>query len=99
LLTARVIDAEEALRIGLVERIVPADALLDEARAVARTILAMGPRAVALCLATVDQALDLDLDAALAAEAAAFGAACATEDKREGTQAFLEKRPPAFPGH
>jgi enoyl-CoA hydratase len=54
---------------------------------------------VALCLATVDQALDLDLDAALAAEAAAFGAACATEDKREGTQAFLEKRPPAFPGH
>jgi enoyl-CoA hydratase len=99
LLTARVIDAEEALRIGLVERIVPAESLLDEARAVARTILTMGPRAVALTIATVDQALDLDLDAALAAEAAAFGEACGTADKREGTQAFLDKRPPAFTGH
>lgn len=98
LLTARVVDAEEALRIGLVERIVPADALLDEARGVARTILAMGPRAVALCLATVDRALDLDLDAGLAAEAAAFGEACGTDDKREGTAAFLAKRPPAFTG-
>ncbi|MDX2207461.1 MAG: enoyl-CoA hydratase-related protein [Gemmatimonadales bacterium] len=98
LLTARVIDAEEALRIGLVERIVAADALLDEARAMARTILAMGPRAVALCLSTVDAALDLDLDAALAVEAGAFGAACASDDKREGTAAFLEKRPAAFTG-
>jgi enoyl-CoA hydratase len=98
LLTARVIDAEEALRIGLVERIVAADVLLDEARAMARTILAMGPRAVALCLSTVDAALDLDLDAALAVEAGAFGVACASDDKREGTAAFLEKRPAAFTG-
>lgn len=98
LLTARVIDAEEALRIGLVERIVAADVLLDEARALARTILAMGPRAVALCISTVDAALDLDLDVALAVEAGAFGAACASDDKREGTAAFLEKRPAAFTG-
>ncbi len=98
LLTARVIDAEEALRIGLVDRLVAADALLDEARTVARTILAMGPQAVALCLATVDRGLDLDLDAALAAEASAFGAVCATDDKTEGTQAFLEKRPAVFTG-
>lgn len=98
LLTARVIDAEEALRIGLVERIVPSESLLDDARAMARTILAMGPRAVELCLSTVDAALDLDLDAALALEAEAFGAASATDDKREGTAAFLEKRPAAFTG-
>ena len=98
LLTARMVGAEEAERIGLVNRVVEGGALLDEARAMAKTMLAMGPLAVGLCLDQVDRGLDADLDAAMALEAEAFGAACASEDKDEGTRAFLEKRAAAFRG-
>jgi enoyl-CoA hydratase len=98
LLTARMVDAEEAARIGLVNRVVPAESLLDEARKLATTILEMGPIAVGLCLDQVDRGLDASLDDALGLEAEAFGAACASDDKREGTAAFLEKRPAKFPG-
>ncbi len=98
LLTARMVDAEEAERIGLVNKVVAAEALLDEARAMATTILGMGPIAVGLCLDQVDRALDASLDKGLALEAEAFGAACASEDKAEGTAAFLGKRAPAFRG-
>jgi enoyl-CoA hydratase len=98
LLSARMVDAEEAARIGLVNRVVAADALLDEARALARTILEMGPIAVGLCLDQVDRGLDTSIDDALQLEAEAFGAACASEDKAEGTTAFLEKRPAKFTG-
>jgi enoyl-CoA hydratase len=98
LLTGNLIDAEEAHRIGLVNRVVPAEKLLDEARALLRTVLAQSPEAVRLVLETVDRAADLPLDEALAAEAAAFGASCATGDRLEGTRAFLERRPPAFRG-
>lgn len=99
LLTGRMIDAEEAARIGLVNRVVPADTLLEEARALMRSMLAQGPVARRLCLETVDAALDLGMDEALALEIGHFGAACASDDKAEGTRAFLEKRPPAFRGH
>lgn len=98
LLTARMIDAAEAERIGLVNKVVPAESLLDECRALARTILEVGPLAVGLCLDQVDRALDVDIEAALALEAEAFGTACASEDKHEGTAAFLAKRPAAFHG-
>lgn len=98
LLTARMVAADEAERIGLVNRVVDGATLLDEARAMARTIVAMGPLAVGLCLDQVDRGLDADLDQALALEAEAFGAACASEDKHEGTTAFLEKRAAAFRG-
>ncbi len=98
LLTARMVDAEEAERIGLVNKVVAPEALLDEARAMATTILGMGPVAVGLCLDQVDRALDVSLDQGLALEAEAFGAACASEDKSEGTAAFLGKRAPAFRG-
>lgn len=98
LMSAAVIDAEEALRIGLVNRVVPAESLLDECRALLKTIIAQGPLAVALCLATVDRVLDLPLDAGFAHEAEMFGRACASDDKAEGTQAFLAKRPPVFTG-
>ncbi|MEP6591820.1 MAG: enoyl-CoA hydratase-related protein [Gemmatimonadota bacterium] len=98
LLSAAVIDAEEAARIGLVNRVVPADELITAATTLLRTILAQGPLAVALCLETVDRVLDLPVDQGLALEAEMFGRACASEDKGEGTRAFLEKRPPVFGG-
>jgi enoyl-CoA hydratase len=98
LLTGNMIDADEALRIGLVNRVVPAESLLDDARALMRTVLAQSPVAVALCLQAVDEALDLPVDQALSREATHFGAACASDDKAEGTRAFLDKRPPVFPG-
>lgn len=98
LLSANVIDAEEAARIGLVNRVVPSDQLLEAAHTLLRTILAQGPRAVALCLETVDRVLDTTIDDGLAIEAEMFGRACASADKGEGTRAFLEKRPPVFRG-
>ncbi len=98
LLTGGMIDADEALRIGLINRIVPAEKLVDEARALLRTILAQGPVAVRLCLEAVDRGGDLGRDDALSLEATLFGAACDTEDRHEGTRAFLERRPPAFRG-
>ncbi len=98
LLTGAMIDAEEAHRIGLVNRIVPAESLLDEARAMVRTITQMGPLAVRLTLASVDEGLDVQLDTALAQEADKFGASCATHDRVEGTRAFTEKRPAKFVG-
>lgn len=98
LLTGNMIDAEEAARIGLVNRVVPAAMLLDEARALLRVMLAQGPVARRLCLQAVDGALDLTMDDALALEATYFGDACASEDKAEGTRAFLDKRPSVFHG-
>ena len=98
LLTARMVDAEEAARIGLVNKVVAADELLNESRAMAQTILEMGPIAIGLCLDQVDRGLDAPMDEALRLEAEAFGAACASEDKAEGTAAFLEKRPAKFSG-
>jgi enoyl-CoA hydratase len=98
LLTGDMIDAAEAARIGLVNRVVPSVTLLDDARALMRVILAQGPVARRLCLQAVDGALDLTADDALALEATYFGDACATEDKAEGTRAFLDKRPPVFHG-
>jgi enoyl-CoA hydratase len=77
---------------------VAAAALLDEARALMRSMLAQGPLARRLCLQAVDAALDVDVDDGLALEAMHFGDACASEDKAEGTRAFLEKRPPVFRG-
>ncbi|MGH7581657.1 MAG: enoyl-CoA hydratase-related protein [Gemmatimonadales bacterium] len=92
------IDAEEACRIGLINRIVPADALLDAARTLLRAILARGPVAIRLAMHSVDEGLDATVDQALSREAALFGDACASADKDEGTRAFLEKRPPVFRG-
>ncbi|MDX2183596.1 MAG: enoyl-CoA hydratase-related protein [Gemmatimonadaceae bacterium] len=98
LLTAQPVDAAEALRIGLVNRVVAGAELLDVSRALLQQILANGPLAVAGCLALVDQGEALPLEAALAFEAAEFGAMFATADAVEGTRAFLEKRAPTFTG-
>jgi enoyl-CoA hydratase len=98
LLTGEMIDAQEALRIGLVNRVVSADRLLAEAEAMLKTILSNGPLAIRACLEAVDYGLDMTLDQALLLEAGYFGLLSATEDMREGTRAFIEKRKPSFKG-
>jgi enoyl-CoA hydratase len=98
LLTGAIIDAQEALRIGLVEEVVPASQLMQRAEALALEIAANAPLAVAETLHAVGEGIDLPLEAALEREAAGFGHLCGTADKTEGTQAFLGKRPPNWTG-
>lgn len=92
LLTGEMISAAEALRIGLVDEVVPAAELMARSRALAAAIAAVAPIAVRQCLAAVRVGCDLPLDEAVAHEAALFGICCGTADKAEGTRAFLEKR-------
>jgi len=98
ILTGEMIDAQEAYRIGLVNRVVPAGDLLAEAEKIMRGILAMAPLAVQLCIEAVDQGFEMTLDEGLLFEANHFGLLAATHDMKEGTTAFLEKRPPRFEG-
>jgi enoyl-CoA hydratase len=98
LLTGDMIDAEEARRIGLVNRVVPGDRLLAETESLLRSILANGPLAIRACLELVDMGGDMSVDQALLLEAGYFGLLSATEDMREGTKAFGEKRKPTFKG-
>jgi enoyl-CoA hydratase len=99
LLTGEVIDAQEAWRIGLVNRVVPADRLLAEAEALLRTVLAQGPQAVACVLEAVDAGYEMGTPEALLLEANHFGLLSSTADMQEGMRAFLEKRPARFQGH
>jgi enoyl-CoA hydratase len=98
LLSGEPITAAEAHRIGLVNYVVPPAGLLDFSRQWMRKVLANGPLAVALTMQAVDVGLEAGLEQGLRFEAAAFGLTTATEDKREGTRAFLEKRQPVFAG-
>jgi enoyl-CoA hydratase len=98
LLTGRTIDAHEALAIGLVNRVVPAAALLAEAKALAGSLAASAPLAMRAIGDLVERGMDLPLGEAQAIEASRFGECFRTEDMREGTRAFLEKRPPTFSG-
>jgi enoyl-CoA hydratase len=98
LLTGDRISAEEAWRIGLVNRVVPAERLLDEAQALAATLAAKPPIARRSLLAAVIGGAGLSLAEGQEYEAALFGLVAATEDMREGTRAFLEKRRPTFTG-
>jgi enoyl-CoA hydratase len=98
LLAGGMIDAQEAWRMGLVNRVVPADRLLADSSALLRTILENGPLAVRACLELVDAGLEMRLDEALELEATSFGRLSATADMREGTRAFLEKRKAVFTG-
>jgi enoyl-CoA hydratase len=98
LLTGEMIDAQEAYRIGLVNRVYPAADLIPAATAMLQTMMANGPLALAHCIEAVNSGYDLPLMEALTLEATAFGLLAATEDKREGTRAFLEKRAAAFTG-
>jgi enoyl-CoA hydratase len=98
LLSGEPVDAAEALRIGLVNRVVPKEALLAEAVAFVRKAAANGPVALRYTLQAVAAGLDVPLDDAQNLEATLFGLLCTSEDMREGTRAFLEKRPPQFKG-
>ena len=98
LLTGELIDAAEAHRMGLVNRVVPADQLIAATTELMKAMLANGPLALAGCVETVNRGLDLPLDEALTLEATWFGLLGATHDMAEGTRAFVEKRTPSFTG-
>src|SRR4051795_4271397 len=98
LLAGEMISAQEAHRIGLVNEVVaPAD-LISRAEAIAQKIIANGPLAVQYTMEAVNKGMEMPLAEGLYLEAVLFGAACATEDKKEGTTAFLEKKPAQFTG-
>lgn len=92
--TAEHIDAETALRYGLVNRVVPAEQLVAAAEGLARRIAAMGPCAVRLAKSSINRGLDTDLASGNAYEIEAFGLCFASAEPAEGTRAFLEKRKP-----
>jgi enoyl-CoA hydratase len=96
--TGAMIDAATAERIGLVNRVVPASRLLEEAKALAHKILEQSPSAIALAKSCLRAAMDMPLTAGLDFETAAFGVAGSTRDKEEGMRAFIEKRKPAWTG-
>jgi enoyl-CoA hydratase len=106
LLTGAMVDAAEALRMGLVDEVVSDEVsdgegesgLMARARELAETIAAMPPLAVAAAMDAVGRGADLALDEAMTLEAGIFGQLCGTEDKREGTRAFLEKRSAVWVG-
>jgi len=98
ILTAEMIDAAEAYRIGLVNKVVPTNELMAESEKVLRGILSMGPLAVRLSMEAIDSGLEMTLDEGLLLEANHFGLLAATEDTKEGLSAFLEKRPAKFTG-
>jgi enoyl-CoA hydratase/carnithine racemase len=98
LLTGDMIPASEALRIGLVNQVVPAAELIPTTESIARKIMANGPVAVRLCLEAVNRGLEMTQEEGLFLEATLFGLTCSTEDMREGLGAFLSKRAPNFKG-
>ena len=98
ILTGEPIDAREAQRIGLVNRVLAPAELLPAAESLARTILTRGPLALRYALQAVHEGAQMTLDEGLSMEAALFGLCCSTEDMREGTRAFVEKRRPTFKG-
>lgn len=98
ILTGEMIDANDALRMGLVSAVVPQDQLLNTAAELLGKILKNGPVAVRLALQSIYRALDSGIEDALAFEACLFGLLAATEDMREGLRAFLEKRKAEFKG-
>ena len=98
LLTGDMVSAAEALRIGLVNQVVPQAELIVTAEAIAKKIMGNGPLAVKFCIEAVNRGMEMSQDEGQFLEATLFGLSCATEDMREGTKAFLEKRPPNFKG-
>src|SRR5437660_10463253 len=98
LLTGEMITAQEAHRIGLVNEVVSANQLIGRAEAIAQSIIKNAPLAIQYCLEAVNHGMELTQPEGLYLEASLFAVSCATEDKKEGTSAFLEKRAANFAG-
>lgn len=90
--TCDMIKAEEAYRIGLVNKVVPLEALMDEAKVMANKIIANAPIAVKYCKDAINRGMQVDIDQAILIEAEDFGRCFASEDQKEGMTAFLERR-------
>ncbi len=99
ILTAEPIDAEEAHRIGLVNEVLPADQLIARAEQILMLIIANAPIAVRLSIEAVNRGSNMSQGEGLALESALFAICASSDDKREGTTAFIEKRPAQFTGH
>jgi enoyl-CoA hydratase len=97
-LTGEMISAEEAQRVGLVNHVYEPAELLPAAEAMAKKIIANAPLAVKYTMEAIERGIEMPQEEGLFLEATLFGLVCATEDKREGTTAFLEKRSPQFKG-
>jgi len=97
-LTGRNIKADDALAWGLVTEVVAPDELLNRAKTILQNLIKLGPIALRSIMTVIDRGYDLSLDDAFAFEASHFGLCCATQDKREGVSAFLEKRTAEFCG-
>ncbi|MBM7867726.1 crotonase [Heliobacterium gestii] len=98
LYTGDMIGSDEALRIGLVNKVVPAESLIEEAKAIAGRIAGRGPLAVIAAKAALREGSNLDLNRAIAYEAELFASGFATADQKEGMAAFLQKRKAEFKG-
>jgi enoyl-CoA hydratase len=98
LLTGEMVDAQEAFRIGLVNRVIPKEKLLAESEGLLRKMIANGPVSLRFTMEAVNSGLELPLAEAQYLEATLFGLICTTDDMKEGTKAFLEKRPAKFTG-
>jgi enoyl-CoA hydratase len=98
ILSGEMINAQEAYRIGLVNEVVPAADLITRAETILKQIFANAPLAVKFSLEAVNKGLETSQDEGLTLEASFFGICAGTEDKKEGTSAFLEKRAPQFKG-
>jgi enoyl-CoA hydratase len=94
--TGKIIKADEALRIGLVNRVVEVDKLMEEAKNLAETIAANAPIAVKLSKTAINRGVQCDIDTALMYEAEAFGECFSTADQKEGMTAFVERRDKNF---
>ena len=98
ILTGDMVRADEAYRIGLVDEVYPPEELMDKAIVMAEAIGSKGPLAVKIAKECINDGLEISLSGGCDLEKAYFGSVCGTEDKNEGTTAFLEKRAPKFTG-
>ena len=98
ILTGEMIDAQDAYRIGLVNKVVPSNELMPEAEKLARLLLTKSPTVLQLCLEAVIHGVEMPLADGLEHEASLFAMAVATGDALEGIQAFIDKRKPVFKG-
>jgi len=98
ILSGEMISAQEAYRIGLVNEVVPTEHLIPRAEAILKQINSNAPLSIKFAIEAVNKGLETSLDEGLLIEASVFAICAGTEDKKEGTSAFLQKRPPKFQG-